>query len=59
MGGREEWRHEFSLFNFLFLWEGLALLEASDYWGYNQHCVTAKSDARDVGQVLGYLRGPL
>ncbi len=39
--------------------EGLALLEAGDYWGYNQHCVDAKSDARDVGQVLRYLLGPL
>lgn len=39
--------------------EGLALLKVGDYWGYNQHCVSAKSDARDVGQVLRYLRGPL
>lgn len=38
---------------------GLALLAEGDYWGYNQHCVTAKSDARDVGQVLRYLLGPL
>jgi hypothetical protein len=39
--------------------EGLALLRAGDYWGYNQHCVDAKSDGRDVGQVLRYLLGPL
>jgi hypothetical protein len=39
--------------------EGIALLEKGDYWGYNQHCVEAKSDARDAGQVLRYLRGPM
>ncbi len=39
--------------------EGLALLRAGDYWGYNQHCVSAKSDARDGGQILRYLLGPL
>lgn len=39
--------------------EGIACLEAGDYWGYNQHCVTAKSDARDAGQVFRYLRGPM
>lgn len=39
--------------------EGIALIEAGDYWGYNQHCVTAKSDARDAGQVFRYLRGPM
>jgi len=39
--------------------EGLELLRAGDYWGYNQHCVDAKSDARDAGQVLRYLLGPL
>jgi hypothetical protein len=39
--------------------EGIALLERGDYWGYNQHCVQAKSDARDAGQVFRYLRGPL
>jgi hypothetical protein len=38
---------------------GMQLLEAGDYWGYNGHCVTAKSDARDAGQVFRYLRGPL
>lgn len=39
--------------------EGIALLEAGDYWGYNQHCVIAKSDARDAGQVFRYIRGPI
>ncbi len=39
--------------------EGLALLHKGDYWGYNQHSVSAKSDGRDVGQVLRYLLGPL
>jgi hypothetical protein len=39
--------------------EGLTLLRSDDYWAYNQHCVDAKSDARDVGQVLPYLLGPL
>jgi hypothetical protein len=39
--------------------EGIALLSAGDYWGYNQHCVRARSDARDAGQVFRYLRGPM
>ncbi len=39
--------------------EGITLLENGDYWGYNQHCVTAKSDARDAGQVFRYLRGAM
>lgn len=39
--------------------EGLELLRKGDYWGYNQHCVSAKSDARDAGQVVRYLLGPL
>jgi hypothetical protein len=39
--------------------EGLAILGAGDYWGYNQHCVAAKSDARDAGQVTRFLLGPL
>jgi hypothetical protein len=41
------------------LQEGIVLLEQGDYWGYNQHCVRAKSDARDAGQVFRYLRGPM
>lgn len=39
--------------------EGLELFRKGDYWGYNQHCVSAKSDARDAGQVVRYLLGPL
>jgi hypothetical protein len=39
--------------------EGIDLLERGDYWGYNQHCVSAKSDARDAGQVFRFLRGPV
>ena len=38
---------------------GIGLLEKGDYWAYNQHCVEAKSDARDTGQVYRYLRGPM
>lgn len=38
--------------------EGLALLQAGEYWNYNRHCVRTKSDGRDVGQTLRYLRGP-
>lgn len=39
--------------------DGIRILEKGDYWGYNQHCVQAKSDARDAGQVFRYLRGPM
>jgi hypothetical protein len=39
--------------------EGIELLEQGDYWGYNQHCVESKSDARDAGQVFRYLCGPM
>jgi len=39
--------------------EGLEILRTGSYWDYHQHCVAAKSDARDVGQVLRYLRGAL
>ncbi|HUF38071.1 MAG TPA: hypothetical protein VMN57_06080 [Anaerolineales bacterium] len=39
--------------------EGIDLLERQDFWGYNQHCVRAKSDARDAGQLFTYLRGPM
>lgn len=38
--------------------EGLDLLRSGDYHGYNRHCVHAKSDARDVGQVLAHLVRP-
>ena len=39
--------------------EGMRLLAEGDYWGYNQHCVSAKSDGRDAGQVFRHLRGPM
>lgn len=39
--------------------EGMEILGRGDYSGYNQHCVRAKSDARDAGQVFRYLRGPM
>lgn len=39
--------------------DGIRLLEQGDYWGYNQHCVEAKSDHRDAGQVMRYLRGEM
>ena len=39
--------------------EGIALLARGDYAGYDAHCVEAKSDARDAGQVFRYLRGGL
>ncbi|NDJ54670.1 MAG: hypothetical protein GYB68_16505 [Chloroflexi bacterium] len=39
--------------------EGIGILERGDYWAYNQHCVEAKSDARDAGQVFRYLRGAM
>ncbi len=39
--------------------EGMDILSRGDYWGYNQHCVTAKSDARDAGQLFRFLRGPM
>jgi hypothetical protein len=40
--------------------EGVDMLKVADYWGYNQHCANiAKSDARDAGQVVRYLLGPL
>jgi hypothetical protein len=39
--------------------EGIEILGRGDYWGYNQHCVSAKSDHRDAGQVVRLLRGPM
>lgn len=39
--------------------EGMAILGRGDYWGYDRHCVAAKSDARDAGQVFRWLRGPM
>lgn len=38
---------------------GISLIERGDYWAYNQHCVTARSDDRDAAQLYRYLRGPL
>jgi len=38
---------------------GIALIDAGDYWGYDQHCVAAKSDDRDAAQLYRVLRGPL
>ena len=38
---------------------GMRILERGDYEAYNQHCIHAKSDARDTGQVYRYLRGPM
>jgi hypothetical protein len=38
---------------------GIEILGRGDYWAYNQHCVDAKSDARDAGQVFRFLRGPM
>ncbi len=104
--GREDWRAEFSVDAFIFLWEreleqltdgavlvatadpfhhgigygdapeealpaddrglvlarhsieqGLAILARGDHAAYNRHCVEAKSDARDVGQVVRHLTG--
>ncbi|MGH8944981.1 MAG: hypothetical protein ACRDVL_02395 [Acidimicrobiia bacterium] len=39
--------------------KGISLIEEGDHWGYNQHCVEAKSDDRDVAQLYRFLRGPL
>jgi hypothetical protein len=39
--------------------EGIALLEAGDYPGYDAHCLEAKSDARDAAVTFRYLRGEL
>jgi hypothetical protein len=38
---------------------GIELLGHGDYASYDTHCVEAKSDARDAGQVFRYLRGEL
>ncbi|MCL1595643.1 MAG: hypothetical protein M3132_14955 [Actinomycetia bacterium] len=38
---------------------GIDLIERGDYWGYNEHSVTAMSDDRDVAQLYRFLRGPL
>ena len=36
--------------------EGIDLLYASDYAGYEQHCKRVVSDARDAGPVFHALR---
>lgn len=38
---------------------GMEILGRGDYWGYNQHCVEAKSDHRDAGQVMRFVRGSM
>lgn len=38
---------------------GIRVLAAGDFWGWHQHCVVGKSDARDAGAVFRYLRGPM
>ena len=38
---------------------GIDIIALGDYWGYDQHCVEAKSDDRDAAQLYMYLRGPL
>ncbi len=38
---------------------GVAILANGDHAAYNRHCVDAKSDARDVGQVVRHLTGPV
>ena len=37
--------------------QGLDIFESGDHFAYNRHCVEAKSDGRDVGQVLRHLIG--
>jgi hypothetical protein len=39
--------------------EGLALLATDDYTAWQQHCIAARNDARDVGIILRHLLGPL
>ena len=39
--------------------EGAAMLSAGKYAAYNQHCVDARSDHRDAGQVMRALLGPI
>ena len=39
--------------------QGMELLAGGDYAAYDAHCVRAKSDARDAGQVFRYLRGEM
>src|SRR5262249_32085451 len=39
--------------------QGLTLLRDGDYRGYEQHCIAARSDGRDTGQLLHCLTGLL
>jgi len=39
--------------------EGITLIEAGNYRGYDRHCVRAKSDDRDAAQLYRFLRGQL
>ena len=39
--------------------KGIGVLAAGDYWGWNQHCVVCKSDARDAGAVFRHIRGSM
>ncbi len=39
--------------------KGIGVLAPGDYWGWNQHCVVGKSDARDAGAVFRHIRGPM
>jgi len=39
--------------------QGAQMLAQADYAGYNQHCVDAKSDHRDAGQVMRAVLGPM
>jgi hypothetical protein len=39
--------------------EGIVLVEAGDFWGYDQHCVRVKSDDRDAAQLYRFLRGEM
>lgn len=39
--------------------QGIRLIDAGDYRGYDQHCVVAKSDDRDAAQLYRFLRGRL
>ena len=38
-------------------YQGQDIFESGDHSAYNSHCVEAKSDVRDVGQVLRHLMG--
>ena len=50
-GGLEAARHSIE--------DGIRLIEAGDFAGYDRHCVVAKSDDRDAAQLYRFLRGPM